>query len=153
MDAALIANWNSRVSGNDTVYIDGDMFFRSDNAETILKRLRGKKRLIIGNHDGSWMTMLDATRYFISIDKFLEISDGKHSLTLCHYPLLTWKHARKSYMIHGHIQNDTSADYWSLLASRDNVLNAGVDINGYVYVLFDELLENNHRFKAQSNSQ
>ena len=46
-----------------------------------------------------------------------------------------------------------SADYWPLLAIRDNVLNAGVDINGYVPVLFDELLENNRRFKAQSNPQ
>ena len=54
MDEAMIANWNARVKGDDTVYVLGDMFFRSTNAETILQRLKGKKRLIVGNHDGSW---------------------------------------------------------------------------------------------------
>ena len=147
MDEALILNWNSRVKGNDTVYILGDMFFRSTNAESILRRLKGKKRLIIGNHDGSWMTKFNASKYFISIDNFLETSDGKHTLTLCHYPMLSWKHAMKSYMVHGHIHNDTKADFWPLLLVRDNVLNAGVDINGYQPVTYDELLENNRRFK------
>ena len=107
MDEAMIQNWNDRVTGNDTVYILGDMFFRSTNAEGILKRLKGKKRLIVGNHDGSWMTKFDYARYFFSVDRFLETSDGKLSLTLCHYPMLSWKHAKRSYMIHGHIHNDT----------------------------------------------
>lgn len=62
MDEAMIQNWNDRVTGNDTVYILGDMFFRSTNAEGILKRLKGKKRLIVGNHDGSWMTKFDYAR-------------------------------------------------------------------------------------------
>lgn len=56
----------------------------------------------------------------------------------------------RSYMIHGHIHNDTRADFWPLIASRDNVLNAGVDINGFQPVTFDELLENNRRFKENS---
>ena len=148
MDEALMENWNSRVKGNDTVFILGDLFFRSDNAEEILRRLKGKKRLLVGNHDGSWMTKVDVSRYFASVDLMLELSDGRHALTLCHYPLLTWKHAKKSYMIHGHIHNDTSADFWPLLAARDNVLNAGADINGYQPVTFDELLENNRIFKS-----
>ena len=148
MDEALIENWNSRVRGNDTVFILGDLFFRSDNAEEILSHLKGKKRLLVGNHDGSWMTKVDVSRYFASVDLILELSDGCRTLTLCHYPLLTWKHAKKSYMIHGHIHNDTGADFWPLLAARDNALNAGVDINGYQPVTFDELLENNRVFKS-----
>ena len=152
MDEMLIQNWNSRVKDNDTVYIVGDMFFRSANAESILQRLKGKKRLIIGNHDGSWITKLDATKYFVSIDKFLETSDGRHTMTMCHYPLLSWKHALKSYMIHGHIHNDTRADFWPLIAARDNVLNSGIDINGFVPVTFEELVENNRRFKEASKA-
>ena len=147
MDEALIENWNRRVKGGDTVYILGDMFFRSVNFLEILARLKGKKRLIVGNHDGSWMTKADVAGYFESIDPFLETTDGQRALTLCHYPLLTWKHAKKSYMIHGHIHNDTSADYWPLLAARGNVLNAGTDVNGFMPVTFDELLENNRAFK------
>lgn len=42
----------------------------------ILKRLKGKKRLIVGNHDGSWMGKVDLNRFFLSVDHLLEISDG-----------------------------------------------------------------------------
>ena len=110
MNEAMVAAWNGRVHGNDTVYIIGDMFFRCADPESILRRLKGKKRLIVGNHDGSWMGKVDLGRYFLSVDNFLEISDGAHGLTLCHYPMLTWKHAKRTYMIHGHIHADTSAD-------------------------------------------
>ncbi len=147
MDEALIENWNSRVGGSDTVYILGDLFFRSEHPEEILRRLKGRKHLIVGNHDGSWMKKLDVSRYFAGIDKFLEFSDGRRALTLCHYPLLTWKHAQRSFLIHGHIHNDTRADYWPLLAARDNALNAGTDINGFAPVTFEQLLENNRIFK------
>lgn len=148
MNEAVIAAWNERVHGNDTVYIVGDMFFRCADPESILKRLNDKKRLIVDNHDGSWMGKVDLNRNFLSVDHLLEISDGVHALTLCHYPMLTWKHARRSYMIHGHIHADTNADFWPLIRCRDNVLNAGVDLNGYHPVTFDELVENNQKFKA-----
>ena len=149
MNETLIENWNHRVSGMDTVYIVGDMFFRCSDSEAILRRLKGKKRLIVGNHDSSWMNKVDLNRYFVSVDRLLEISDGKHALTLCHYPLLTWNHAKKSYMIHGHIHADTSADYFPLICNRSNVLNAGVDINGFMPVSFDELVQNNEQFKGK----
>lgn len=153
MNELMITAWNERVHGNDTVYIVGDMFFRCADPESILKRLKGKKRLIVGNHDGSWMGKVDLNRYFTSVDLYLEISDGAHALTLCHYPMLTWKHARRSYMIHGHIHADTNADFWLLIQCRENVLNAGVDINGYRPVTFDELVENNRKFKAAHKEQ
>ncbi len=37
MNEVLISKWNAKVTGNDTVYILGDMFFRIDDAEEILK--------------------------------------------------------------------------------------------------------------------
>ena len=148
MNESMIAAWNERVHGNDTVYIVGDMFFRCPAPENILKRLKGKKRLIVGNHDGTWMSKVDMSRYFLSVDNFLEASDGAHALTLCHYPMVTWKHTTRSYMIHGHIHADTKSDFWPLLRCRENVLNAGVDVNGYSPITFDELVENNRKFKA-----
>ena len=147
MNEAMIASWNERVHGNDTVYIVGDMFFRCSEPELILCRLKGKKRLIIGNHDGSWMNKVDLNHYFLSVDKLLETTDGEHTLTLCHYPLLTWKHNKRSYMVHGHIHADTKADFWPLICCRNNILNAGVDINDFRPVTFEEMLENNRKFK------
>ena len=150
MNEALIATWNGRVTGNDTVFILGDLFFRCDDPESILTRLKGKKRLIVGNHDSSWMDRVDLSRYFVSVDPYLDITDGSRLLTLCHYPLLTWKHKlrQNSFMIHGHIHNDTTSDFFPLLAIRERALNAGVDINGFRPVTFGELAENNRAFKA-----
>ena len=147
MNEAMIAAWNEQVTGNDTVFILGDLFFRCTDPEAILKRLRGKKHLIVGNHDATWMNKVDLNRYFISVDDYLEISDGTRGITLMHYPLLTWKHKLRTYMIHGHIHNDTSTDYFPLIAHCDRVLNAGVDINGFRPVTFDELVRNNRDFK------
>ena len=51
MDAALIANWNRRVTDRDTVYITGDLCFRTADPLRYLTKLKGKKHLILGNHD------------------------------------------------------------------------------------------------------
>ena len=52
MNQKLIENWNSKVKGNDHVYILGDIFFRCEEPKPILRILKGKKHLIVGNHDG-----------------------------------------------------------------------------------------------------
>jgi len=52
MDEYMITQWNRYVKPGDIVYHLGDLFF--GNKETFLsnfKRLNGKKRLIVGNHD------------------------------------------------------------------------------------------------------
>ena len=149
MNRALIAAWNERVTGNDTVFILGDLFYRCADPEPILQQLKGRKRLIIGNHDSSWMDKVELSKYFVSVDPFLEITDGVRGITLCHYPLLTWKHKLRTFMVHGHIHNDTTSDFFPLLAVRERVLNAGVDINGFRPVTFEELVANNRIFKEQ----
>ena len=153
MNEALIANWNRKVHANDTVFIMGDMFFRTTDPEPILRRLKGKKHLIVGNHDRQWMKMVDLSRYFESVELMKEACDGQHTFTLCHYPLLTWSHQRRTWMIHGHIHEDTSMDFWPLILARENVLNAGVDVNNYEPVSFQELVENNAKFKAMHPPQ
>lgn len=59
MHEKLIENYNSVVGPNDECYILGDFSFgNAGNTEEIVKRLNGKKHLILGNHDGH-----SATRY------------------------------------------------------------------------------------------
>ncbi len=149
MDETLVDNWNNKVSGNDTVYFLGDLFFRAlpDRILDILGRLKGRKHLVIGNHDSSWMTKELVAQHFIDASNFLDVSDGGMHLVMCHYPLLCWGGEGKSWMIHGHIHNNRHMDYWPLLQTRERVLNAGVEINGYVPVTFEELFENNTRQK------
>jgi calcineurin-like phosphoesterase family protein len=152
MDAVLIESWNATVKPQDTVYILGDLFFRNAvPAEDYLQRLNGKKHLIIGNHDKDWMKKTDLPRHFESVERMLVFSDGARRITLCHYPMMSWSGmAKGAYMIHGHIHNNTEAEYFTLIRNMPALLNAGVEINGYKPVSFRELLENNERFKQES---
>ena len=49
MNETMVCNWNNTVASSDTVYIIGDFAFRR-HAQWI-KRLHGKKTLIVGSHD------------------------------------------------------------------------------------------------------
>ena len=54
MTEKLIKNWNSVVGKNDIVYVVGD--FALCGKQKIIEignRLNGRKRLILGNHDGA----------------------------------------------------------------------------------------------------
>ena len=75
MNEALITNWNRKVHRDDTVYIMGDMFFRTTDPEPILQRLKGKKHLIVGNHDSQWMKKVDLDRYFETVELMKEASE------------------------------------------------------------------------------
>jgi calcineurin-like phosphoesterase family protein len=50
MDEKMIENWNSVVKEHDTVYHCGDVVIGKKHLEKI-RRLNGKKKLIMGNHD------------------------------------------------------------------------------------------------------
>ncbi len=151
MDEVLIRNWNTKVHRDDTVYIIGDFLFRAEKpAEEYLAELKGKKHLIIGNHDKYWMNKTDLKQWFESVSPMLFVSDSSRKATLCHYPMMSWPGMSKgSYMIYGHIHNNTDADYWPLIAANDLMLNAGVDINGFAPVSLEEMILNNQLFKKK----
>jgi len=151
MDSILIENWNKAVRPADTVYILGDLMFRNEKPpEEYLRQLNGKKHLITGNHDRKWTRECDLNCYFLSVSNLDFISTGAQQMTLCHFPMMSWPHIARAYMVHGHIHANTDADYWPYIAQSEKILNAGVDINGFKPVCFDELVENNARHKAVS---
>ena len=117
MNETLIRNWNSKVTNADTVYIIGDLFFRcATNPKVMLSRLKGKKHLIVGNHDKSWMNNFSEQafkEFFASVSNLLVINTGKGMATLCHYPMMAFEGA---YLIYGHIHNNKNDTYWKLLS-------------------------------------
>ena len=150
MDEVLVANWNARVGNGDTVYFLGDLFFKAsaEHVREVLAALKGKKHLVIGNHECSWMTPELLEEHFLSVNHFLDISTCGHHFYMCHYPILDWGGKKDSFMLHGHIHGNRNADYWPLIQKRDRVLNASVEVNGYAPVTFEELQENNIRQKS-----
>ena len=135
MDKALVQNWNSRITDRDDVYILGDIFHKSkEDPESVLKKLKG----------------IDAGKYFVEIDKMIELNEGGVEMTLCHYPLLSWPGMhRDGYCIFGHIHNHKDEAAWPFIRDNPFLLNAGVDVNWFSPVLFPELQENNRVFKQK----
>lgn len=152
MDSALIENWNRKVKKNDTVYILGDFVWDKRKVAHYTEQLSGKKILITGNHDSTWVKSAECRSCFDTVIPYLEVHLNSHPITMCHYPMLEWRASREDlkrklgYLIHGHIHNRVSDEYRQLFL-QFNALNAGVDINGFEPVRFEELLENNLNFK------
>ena len=146
MNDTLISNWNNRIPNADSIYIVGDLMFRSaTDPDEFLTRLKGKKHLIIGNHDKSWMKKADLDKHFESIDNLKNFSNGRCKITLCHYPMMSFE---GKYLIYGHIHNYMPPTFGSLLRTMENALNACVEVNNYMPVTFDELIVNNALFKV-----
>lgn len=52
MDETMIARWNETVKPADKIYHLGDVAFGHDkHMATVMRRLNGHKRLVLGNHD------------------------------------------------------------------------------------------------------
>ena len=151
MDRALLEGWNARVRSEDTVYIVGDLFYRNRRqAGEYLTELKGHKVLILGNHDHSWL-MDNLRDSFEEVSQMMIIQDAGNRITLCHYPMMTWSGEKKgAYMVYGHIHNHAEdLDYWPLIARKDHMLNAGVDVNWYIPVTLQEMISNNATFRCQ----
>ena len=95
MNAAIEKNWNERITDDDDVYILGDLIFKGENnslddAMAIVRRLKGKKHLILGNHDGSMKIEL-----YRKESSIVEIEGAKylwykgHQYYLSHFPSIT----------------------------------------------------------------
>ena len=103
MNKTLISNWNFVVGKNDEVIVVGDFaLMGKDNIIDIGRQLKGKKTLILGNHEGaSLKTYYEAgfeivSKYPIVIDDFAIVS---------HAPLFT--NTNSPYVnIFAHVHDD-----------------------------------------------
>jgi len=150
-DAFLLDKWNEKVTDSDEVYILGDLSYKSQyHISHYLSRMKGRKHLVIGNHDHTWMkNVKDMSEYFETTENLNIIKFEGKLITLCHYPLLEWAGSRHAdagiyYLIHGHIHGEKHPEtYGYIKEHRPHAFNAGVDVNGFEPVTFEQLKENN----------
>lgn len=122
MDDTIIENIAAVVQPGDDLWIVGDFGFgrtagQDGYLEGLFERLPGRKHLVVGNHDGERVLALP----WQSCNDMVEISDRTQKLVLCHYPMITWKHARRGALhLFGHVHKR-----WQ--GSR-NSINVGVDV-------------------------
>ncbi len=131
MNEIMIARWNERVSDEDHVWHLGDVYFgSSEGADAILSRLKGKKRLIMGNHDKSKDPVLD--KHFQKIVVEREFKEEK--LLLMHSPTHVSRFDFKPdgwVNVHGHIHRHNSPE--------GPYINVSVEKTNYAPVLLEDV--------------
>lgn len=119
MDEEMVQRWNAVVAPGDLVYHVGDFAFADHTP--YLSRLKGQKRLILGNHDHS--NRVKAAKGWSTVDSMLTIKDGETPIVLCHYGLRVWNRSHYGALhfyghSHGSLPGDSQScdvgvDCWS----------------------------------------
>ena len=95
MHAAIKTRWNERVTDDDDVYILGDMAWgASEEAIAWIATLKGRKHLVLGNHDETDDARL--CQLYCELVPYKEVADRLGIVTcqvvLSHYPIMFWNH-------------------------------------------------------------
>lgn len=128
MDEHIIEKWNDRVKDGDRVYHLGDVSFGKSRLPEIMGRLRGSKRLILGNHD--------EIKDYKLLDHFKKVTLWRifkeHNFVCTHIPLSHDQMRKVEFNVHGHIHQNPSPS--------DRHICVCVEQTGYAPIHLDELL-------------
>lgn len=106
MNERMVENWNSVVRDQDIVWHLGDVYMtHGEQANEVLSRLRGRKRLCLGNHDNGRDQLLQ--KHFQKIMLWRDFRE--FGLLLTHVPVHP-DSLRGSINVHGHIHQNPSPD-------------------------------------------
>lgn len=134
MNEALVDNWNGVVkSPKDKVYVLGDFIWkgRLDTINRHIDKLNGKVYMIEGNHDSR--SIWNAN--FRWIDRLRDIKIDGQKITLCHYPMKSWRaKAHGAYHLHGHTHGNILNREW-------HSIDVGVDAWGYTPANWEDIRE------------
>lgn len=108
MNETMLNIHNSIIKKNDEIVFLGDFsFMDAIETEKILKRMNGKKYLIIGNHDYYLKDKNFDRELFVWIKEYAELNDNNRKVCLSHYPMPFYKkqYSGNSWMLYGHLHN------------------------------------------------
>lgn len=128
MHEYMIAKWNSVVKDQDFVYHLGDVTFQYHGAfNNLMSRLKGQKRLIVGNHDKIWNPALQMA--FQKVDLWKGFKG--HNFTASHMPLRLEGLRDGAFNVHGHTHQRMMED--------KRYINVSVEVRDYTPVHIDEI--------------
>ena len=138
MNECLIENWNAKVSPDDLVIHCGDFALCSaERFDEVIKRLRGRKILVKGNHDSrSIMFYLDHGFSFVcnyfSLKNILFTHKPLSYIEVCDSKFT------EALNVHGHIHNNIETVEYGI--SSQKRINVSVEVTDYFPVSLDEIL-------------
>ena len=118
MDETMVERWNSVVRDGDKIYHLGDLSFNKARLPAIMNRLRGSKRLVVGNHDD--IKRFDLCAYFKRISLWRIFKE--HNFMCTHVPLAKEQMRKVDFNVHGHIHEkpEPSAQHICVCVERTN---------------------------------
>lgn len=115
-DEILVNNWNSVVKNNDITFILGDIGRCGNNKDneylcSIISRLKGRRVLVIGNHDKMGLKDYRVKQLFETVVDYFELTDNyngiNQKLVLSHYPIFSWNGCYKdTVLLYGHTHSN-----------------------------------------------
>ncbi len=145
MEEAMVMLWNAAVLKDDMVYILGDFCFgKADEWLRLLRKLKGRKVLIAGNHDLKQYPD-EVRNQFEGIAPYLEVADYSREnvarkVILSHYPIPFYKHSNNAryFMLCGHVHITAENDWlekWTreLRAAQQNGAETDGANRGQIY--------------------
>ncbi|AWN34388.1 metallophosphoesterase [Methylobacterium radiodurans] len=135
-DEALVANWNTAVRPEDTVWHLGDFCYRcpEERALAIFRRLNGRKLLVRGNHDKvgarlPWdAPVVDVARTVVPDP----VTGAPVGIFMFHYACRVWPRMHRGDI---HLYGHSHGTLPGTAASTD----VGVDCFGFRPATFDQI--------------
>ncbi len=134
MDEHMIERHNSVVGKFDKVWFGGDITFDRKRFDTIMSRLNGKKRLVLGNHDdgiflakSGWFEKIVLDRRFDEFGFIMEHKPGRLDQAFNH------RQQKQMKIVHGHVHQNSIDD--------PNYINICVEVVNYTPVHLDEIID------------
>lgn len=120
MDEHMVDRWNSVVGEFDTVIHLGDVVMNRRYLNLILPRLKGKKRLVAGNHDV--FKLREYTDHFEDIRGAYPRLDKEFGYVLMtHIPVHPSSKGRFHANVHGHLHANNLDDSWYMNVSVEQI--------------------------------
>lgn len=153
MNEALIDNWNKTVNKRDTIIVLGDVSFAKTWEETasLLSRLRGNKKLVLGNHDLRIPHHLWTTEFKEVMP--MAIRDG---MILTHIPVHSSQlEHRWSHNVHGHLHDKVVMDDGHLYKPDIRYINVSCERTGLKPLAWEEMKKRNdvENYKERRRAQ
>ena len=140
MDEFIIKQWNETVAPEDTVYHLGDVAF-ADGIKHI-KRLNGKKFLVMGNHDNNLSLNQWKEVGFENVFGFQKLKNNGFEFILTHCPLHPDEisYYPNATNVHGHIHSRlVFLNHLTGVSVDGRYINVGVELTDFKPVDVDDL--------------
>lgn len=128
MNEVMIQNWNKLVKEQDHVWHLGDVIMGNRHyISAVLSRLKGKKRMLLGNHDQ--LKGCELMKFFQKVELWRVFKE--YDFVCTHIPLRRESFRAVNFNVHGHIHHAVIQD--------PAYINVCVEHTNYAPIHLDEI--------------